>query len=88
MPKRERLDLPGVSRLEPQPVGRPSLPAMSWGLAAKLGSILVHVEEGASMNGHAFDWIATKPLLADPEVVAWLGELRKLALVPVKRNKT
>lgn len=56
-------------------------------LLCKLGSILVHVEEGTSADGHAFDVIALRSLMADPEVRAWLREMDKLALVPVKRNR-
>lgn len=55
-------------------------------LAAKVGSILVHVEEGTGGDGHAFDWEAVRSLLGDGEIVEWLRELQKMALVPVKRR--
>lgn len=55
-------------------------------LAAKIGSILVHTEEGTSTDGHAFDWHAIRALLGDSEVVEWLRTLQKMALVPVKRR--
>lgn len=55
-------------------------------LAAKVGSVLVHVEEGTSADGHAFDWEATRSLLGQADVVEWLRALQKLALVPVKRR--
>jgi hypothetical protein len=55
-------------------------------LIAKLGSILVHVEEGLSDGGHHFDWTATRSLLADREVQQWIEGLRAQALVPVKRT--
>lgn len=58
----------------------------STGLIAKVGSILVHVEEGAGEGGHAFDWTAARSLLADREVQEWLDGLRRHALVPVKRR--
>lgn len=52
---------------------------------AKVGSILVHVEEGLSAKGHHFDWNAVESLMQDPDVVVWLDELRGLALIPEKR---
>ncbi len=55
-------------------------------LLAKLASIVVHVEEGLGDGAHEFDWAAARTLIGDPEVQRWLGELRKLALVPVKRR--
>lgn len=55
-------------------------------LIAKLGSILVHVEEGLSDDGHHFDWTATRSLLSDREVQQWIDGLRANALVPVKRR--
>lgn len=56
-------------------------------LAAKLGSILVHVEEGRSGAGHAFDWHAVDALMADDAVLEWMRALQKMALVPLKRSK-
>ena len=53
--------------------------------AAKVGSILVHVEEGLSAKGHDFDWTAVQSLMADPDVAGWLANLRGMALLPVKR---
>lgn len=55
-------------------------------LLAKIGSILVHVEEGAGENGHHYDWAAVRSLLADREVQEWLDSMRAKALVPVKRR--
>ena len=63
-------------------VFRPSL-----SLLAKLGSIIVHAEEGASTDGHQFDWAAVSTLLSDPEVSEWLAGMRANALLPVKRIK-
>lgn len=51
----------------------------------KLGSIAVHVEELLSPTGHGFDKLALDQLLKDPEVVAWLKDMDRLALLPVKR---
>jgi hypothetical protein len=53
---------------------------------AKVGSILVHIEEGFGEDGHSFDLIAIKTLLNDPDVRHWIEGMRKLALVPVKRK--
>jgi hypothetical protein len=55
-------------------------------LLAKVGSICQHVDEGMSANGHAFDLVAVKALLADSEVSAWLDAVHKLALLPVRRK--
>ncbi len=54
------------------------------GLAAKVGSILVHVEEGLDKDGHPFDWEAVRALLKDPDVQGWLAFLGPL--VPRKRT--
>jgi hypothetical protein len=56
-------------------------------LLAKIGSILVHVEEGAGEGGHEYDWTAARSLLADREVQNWLEGMRESALLPVKRNQ-
>lgn len=57
----------------------------SVALLAKIGSILVHVEEDASPNGHPFDLVATHALLRDPEVQAWLDGMRGATFLPLKR---
>ncbi len=54
-------------------------------LLCKLGSIVVHVDEGLSDKGHTFDWMALRALLADDEVQLWLREMDKLALLPKRR---
>lgn len=61
--------------------------APSVGLLAKLGSILVHVDEGAGAGGHALDWVAVQSLLADPEVRAWLAGMDAACLLPLKRSQ-
>ena len=58
----------------------------SAALAAKVGSVLVHVEEAISNGGHAFDVIALEAVFRDPEVAQWLADLRSIALVPVPRR--
>ena len=55
-------------------------------LLCKLGSILVHLDEGAGENGHAFDWAAARSLLADREVQAWLEGMDAVGLLPVRRS--
>ena len=60
---------------------KPSLP-----LLCKLGSILTHVEEGMSDDGHVFDWKATTSLLGDPEVQEWLDKMRAATFLPLKRK--
>ena len=59
--------------------------SMSWELAAKLGSLAVHVEEAIGFKGHPFDVEACRGLLLDPEVVNFLEMLRLMVLLPVKR---
>jgi hypothetical protein len=54
-------------------------------LLVKLGSMIVHAEELAAYGRHPVDWVALDTLRKDPEVVAWLAAMSKLALLPVKR---
>lgn len=56
-------------------------------LLCKLGSILVHLDEGLRTKGHEFDFIAIRQLLRDDQVFGWLYEMDKLAMLPKKRNK-
>lgn len=58
----------------------------SAALLAKLGSIIVHVEEGSAAGGHAFDWHTVQTLAGDPEVRAWLDAMGKMAMLPVRRD--
>ena len=54
----------------------------------KLGSLAVHIDEfldPAAIRGHEHDKAAMQTIMTDPEVLAWLGEMRKLAFLPVKR---
>lgn len=55
-------------------------------LLCKLGSIVVHIEEAYSTEGHAFDMSAVSALLHDPEVTEWLDAMDKMAMLPKKRN--
>lgn len=54
-------------------------------LLAKLGSIIVHVEEAMGPHGHPLDRVAVEGLLADPYVKAWLVGMRTLGLLPEPR---
>ncbi len=56
-------------------------------LAAKLGSLVVHIEEARSNDGHEFDWTAADQLMYDPEVQEFIEKLRGMSLVPVKRKE-
>ncbi len=56
------------------------------GLQCKLVSIIVHIEEAGSADGHVLDWSAVASLLADPEVRAWVAEMTRLGFAPVKRS--
>lgn len=58
----------------------------SAGLLCKLGSLIVHYQERASMLGHSFDQAVIDQLEADPEVKAWLAGMEKDAMVPKKRT--
>lgn len=55
-------------------------------LLAKLGSIAQHIDEASAADGHAFDWVAIRSLLADPEVSAWLDKMHKQGLLPLRRQ--
>lgn len=61
----------------------PLTPPLS--LLCKLGSIAVHAEETISEEGHDLDMAALRALLADSEVVEWLGAMNAAALLPLKR---
>lgn len=66
-------------------MSRPACLNPTPSLLAKLGSIIQHIDEAGSTTGHAFDVIAVKTLMADPEVQAWLQEMDALAMIPKKR---
>ena len=57
------------------------------GLLVKLGSIVVHVDEMLSPDGHEFDRGAVEIGMADSELKAWIAAMTKLAMLPVKRRK-
>ena len=53
---------------------------------SKLGSIIIHVDEGLSQEGHPFDLEAIKALINEPNVRAWLKDMDKAALLPLRRD--
>ena len=59
----------------------------SVALLCKLGSIIVHIDEGFSKDGHLFDMVALQTLITDPEVRAWLTQMDSMAMLPRKRNR-
>lgn len=58
----------------------------SAALLCKLGSIIVHADEGTEDGAHFFDLHTVRTLLADPEVKAWLAAMDRMAMLPVKRS--
>lgn len=54
-------------------------------LLIKLGSVIVHQEEKSSAKGHWMDQHALDTVRNDPEVIEWLAEMERLALLPVRR---
>lgn len=58
----------------------------SANLLIKLGSAIVHAEEYQSPHGHPLDKISFDTLMRDPQVAEWMADMRRLALLPVKRN--
>lgn len=60
---------------------------MSVAATAKIASILAHLEEFASEDGHPFDRTAAVALLADPEVQAFIEAARARGLVPLRRRR-
>ncbi len=54
-------------------------------LAAKLGSLVVHVQEYLSRNSNPVDRSAIETIINDPEIAEWIKVLEKDALVSVKR---
>ena len=56
-------------------------------LLAKIGSLIVHIDEYLSPDVHEYDLVTLKSLLSDPEIVEWLDEMGKAQLIPVKRNR-
>lgn len=58
---------------------------LSSQLLIKLGSLIVHYQEGTSIKGHDFDKTAIKQLEEDQEVSEWLKAMDEAALLPKKR---
>lgn len=72
--------------IKSSPTGVSLFLSPSIGLLVKLGSIIVHADEALSPHGHSFDLDAIKPLLADPDVIAWIKAGTAAAMLPLKRN--
>jgi len=60
--------------------------APSPSILCKLGSLVVHVEEYLSADGHDFDRQAILSGLQDAELREWCDQMAELALLPVKRR--
>ena len=56
-------------------------------LLVKLGSIIVHFDEATAPGGHAYDLMAARQLLDDPEVKNWIAQMSAAAMLPVKRSE-
>ena len=54
-------------------------------LLVKLGSIIVHFDEGTSPGGHEYDLHTARQLLADPDVKDWIEKMTAAAMLPLKR---
>lgn len=63
--------------------GNPFMPQKS--LLVKLGSLIIHYEEALSPKGHDADLVAIRTLREDAEVIAWLEQMDRLAMLPIKR---
>lgn len=57
----------------------------SAALLAKLGSIIVHVQEYHSATGHPWDKQAMDSLLEDGELKEWMLAMDAMAMLPKKR---
>lgn len=55
-------------------------------LLVKLGSVVAHVEELLSPDGHEYDKTAIRTLLEDSEVREWMATMTKMAFIPVSRK--
>ena len=52
----------------------------------KIGSIIVHIDEGLSSKGHPFDLVAIRALINDSEVRRWLVAMDNNCLLPLRRD--
>ena len=71
----------GMGSHDPKPEP-PSPLKPSPSLLVKLGSIIVHMQELTSPAGHIVDKHALDTLWSDPEVVAWIEAMDKMAFLP------
>lgn len=66
------------------------MPHTDLALLAKLGSIAVHIAELWSYQpplSETVDVLATRQLLADPDITGWLAEMTSLGFMPIKRKQ-
>jgi hypothetical protein len=60
---------------------------LSFGLASKLASVVVHASEMLDpVSGHEFDRIALEQAIRDPEVKRWISDLGPMAPVPRRKS--
>lgn len=74
-----------ASKRNPQSANKPDPLQPSMVLLITLGSLVVHIDEMISPNGHPFDVEAVKSLLTNQELKDWLKQMDRLALLPKKR---
>lgn len=46
----------------------------------------MHIQELYSPDGHAFDKAALDTLVGDPEVIEWMAQMDKMAMLPKMRR--
>lgn len=61
----------------------PTMPPLD--LLCKLGSIARHVEEATADGGSHLDVAALQTLVGDKQVLEWMSQMDKMALLPVRR---
>lgn len=61
--------------------------ALPSSLAAKLGSLIIHIQEATSEGGHRFDYEALRSAVKDPEVVAFVEAIPPI-LLPIRRRRS
>lgn len=61
----------------------PTMPPLD--LLCKLGSIARHVEEATADGGSHFDVAALQALIGDKQVLKWMSQMDKMALLSVRR---
>jgi hypothetical protein len=70
----------------PKLVKNPTYLTPGLALLCKLSSIVSHAKEAHGTDGHPFDVVALRQLLADAEVNEWLDEMLKHGFASVARH--